>query len=141
MSPLQAFGGTDAEGEGRKCREAEEDIQKIQHDKAPDVAGSKRAASARKRAIREATGSRKARVKTARRPGFMFSGQHARCPRAPGPGSASDVMAKAPVGTEARDGPGRCAGWQGGSFFCPCFNQDMPEGARSDGRRRAGSRK
>lgn len=103
VSPSQPFGGTDAEGEGRIRREAEEDIQKIQHGKAPDVAGSERGANARKGAIREATGSRKARVKTARTPGFMGSAPlPAHKPARPWPGNAAVMMSEAPGGTDAR---------------------------------------
>jgi hypothetical protein len=62
-APSQPLGGTDAESEGHENREAEEDVEKVQHGMAPWVAVPDTAASLRKGSIREGAGSRKERVK------------------------------------------------------------------------------
>ena len=66
FSPSQPFGGTDAESEGRENCEAEDDVEKVQHCKAPLAAVPDIALGLRKGSIREGVGSRKERVKGTR---------------------------------------------------------------------------
>ncbi len=61
--PSHPLGGTDAEGEGRESCEAEGDVEKVQHGRAPWVAALDIAVGQRKGSIRESAGTRKERVK------------------------------------------------------------------------------
>ena len=63
VAPSQPLGGTDAKGECHENCEAEDNVEKVEHGMAPQVAGPDTAFSARKGSIREGAGSRKERVK------------------------------------------------------------------------------
>jgi|APEBP8051073178_1049388.scaffolds.fasta_scaffold00285_41 hypothetical protein len=53
VPPSQPLGGTDAEGEARENSEAEDDVELVQHGKAPEVAVLDTAVGLRKGSMRD----------------------------------------------------------------------------------------